>query len=237
MADVTRPGRSRVDGSARSPFLLNISPLSFPPASYRVTIRNSYCIPPLSCVGAVILRGGAMEDEFDDLTARERECLFLATRFMRPKEIAAQLGISPRTVETHLTRSAIKLGMLNSRDAAKLYADHLARYGSEKALTETIRLSNSLTFQSPMAPQIDAEQTADSEVRNVSVEMLEPTILEPLQGLRLWPRKGIISDDLSTIQLLILIAVGTILSAFAVIVVIAMFDAFNRLGTTLSSRS
>lgn len=47
------------------------------------------------------------------LTAREREVLDLAARGLHAKEIAASLGISPRTVEVHKTRVMEKLGVRN----------------------------------------------------------------------------------------------------------------------------
>lgn len=47
------------------------------------------------------------------LTAREREVLELAAQGLHAKEIAAALGISPRTVEVHKTRLMEKLGVRN----------------------------------------------------------------------------------------------------------------------------
>jgi len=47
------------------------------------------------------------------LTPREREVLEHAARGLHAKEIAAVLGISPRTVEVHKTRIMEKLGVRN----------------------------------------------------------------------------------------------------------------------------
>jgi RNA polymerase sigma factor (sigma-70 family) len=47
------------------------------------------------------------------LTAREREVLDHAAQGLHAKEIAAALGISPRTVEVHKTRIMDKLGVRN----------------------------------------------------------------------------------------------------------------------------
>ena len=47
------------------------------------------------------------------LTAREREVLEHAARGLHAKEIAAALGISPRTVEVHRTRIMEKIGVRN----------------------------------------------------------------------------------------------------------------------------
>jgi FixJ family two-component response regulator len=47
------------------------------------------------------------------LTPREREVLEQAAQGLHAKEIAARLGISPRTVEVHKTRIMQKLGVRN----------------------------------------------------------------------------------------------------------------------------
>ena len=47
------------------------------------------------------------------LTAREREVMEQAATGLHAKEIAATLGISPRTVEVHKTRLMAKLGVRN----------------------------------------------------------------------------------------------------------------------------
>ena len=47
------------------------------------------------------------------LTGREREVLEHAAQGLHAKEIAAALGISPRTVEVHKTRIMEKLGARN----------------------------------------------------------------------------------------------------------------------------
>lgn len=49
----------------------------------------------------------------EQLTAREREVLELAARGLHAKEIAASLGISPRTVEVHKARIMEKLDVRN----------------------------------------------------------------------------------------------------------------------------
>ncbi|WP_296812183.1 helix-turn-helix transcriptional regulator, partial [Thiocapsa sp.] len=47
------------------------------------------------------------------LTGREREVLGLLVRGRRTKEIAAELGISAKTVETYRGRLMLKLGIDN----------------------------------------------------------------------------------------------------------------------------
>ena len=68
-------------------------------------------------------------DKLGRLTPREREVLEQATRGLHAKEIAAVLGISPRTVEVHKTRIMEKLGV---RNVAELVRFALAAMPSER---------------------------------------------------------------------------------------------------------
>lgn len=54
------------------------------------------------------------------LTAREREVLEHAAKGLHAKEIAAVLGISPRTVEVHKSRLMEKLGARNLAELVRL---------------------------------------------------------------------------------------------------------------------
>ena len=62
--------------------------------------------------GDRLARSGDAE-KLATLTEREREVLEHAARGLHAKEIAAALGISPRTVEVHKTRIMEKLGVRN----------------------------------------------------------------------------------------------------------------------------
>jgi DNA-binding NarL/FixJ family response regulator len=55
-------------------------------------------------------------DAYDTLTTREREVLQLAAESSSASEIAARLGISPRTVETHRENLMRKLGLQSQTD-------------------------------------------------------------------------------------------------------------------------
>jgi RNA polymerase sigma factor (sigma-70 family) len=59
------------------------------------------------------LQRAAEAARLEVLTAREREVLQHAAQGLHAKEIAAKLGISPRTVEVHKTRIMQKLGVRN----------------------------------------------------------------------------------------------------------------------------
>ncbi len=55
-------------------------------------------------------------DAYEALTAREREILHLVARGYSASEIAAQLTVSPRTVETHRANVMRKLGFRSQTD-------------------------------------------------------------------------------------------------------------------------
>ncbi len=65
-------------------------------------------------------------DRYDTLTTREREVLHLAAEGYSQPEIAALLGISPRTAETHRTNLMRKLGLRTQTD--------LVRYAYERGV-------------------------------------------------------------------------------------------------------
>ena len=58
-------------------------------------------------------------DREDMLTAREREILHLAAEGLGNTEMAARLGISPRTAETHRARVMQKLGLRRLADLVR----------------------------------------------------------------------------------------------------------------------
>lgn len=67
------------------------------------------------------------DDAFIDLTARERECLRLTARPMSSKEIAAELSISPGTVDKYIESAKIKLGIRRRGAAAAALVEHERR--------------------------------------------------------------------------------------------------------------
>ena len=65
------------------------------------------------------------------LTSREREVLAHAAKGLHAKEIAAALGISPRTVEVHKTRLMAKLGVRNIAELVRFSVGMDARSDNE----------------------------------------------------------------------------------------------------------
>ena len=68
-----------------------------------------------------LMRERRIQDSYDMLTEREREILQLLAEGKSNKEVAAILGISPYTVETHRTNLMQKLGLHNTAEIV-LYA-------------------------------------------------------------------------------------------------------------------
>jgi two-component system response regulator FixJ len=72
-------------------------------------------------------QGQEMAERFSVLSAREREVLDLVVAGRQSKQIAAELGISPRTVEIHRANIMRKLGVANSAELVSFY------YGMRRA--------------------------------------------------------------------------------------------------------
>lgn len=92
------------------------------PAELREAVRavhrgRTFYSPPVADKLSAALRG-ELEDQqrqnaFERLTARERDVLVRVSNGLTSKEIAAELGISPRTVETHRESLMRKLDIRN----------------------------------------------------------------------------------------------------------------------------
>lgn len=84
-----------------------------------VAAGRRYLSPPLSdrAIEAYQEKArAAVLDKYETLTTREREVLQLAAEGHTSAEIAARLGISPRTAETHRTHLMHKLGLHTQAD-------------------------------------------------------------------------------------------------------------------------
>ncbi|MDA1322680.1 MAG: helix-turn-helix transcriptional regulator [Proteobacteria bacterium] len=64
-----------------------------------------------------------MNAKIDKLRPREREILLLVSHRLGDKEIAQQLGLSPRTVQNHLHRAYEKLGVSDRLQAARVLSN------------------------------------------------------------------------------------------------------------------
>ena len=78
-------------------------------AVQRVLAREQFVSPQLHHEPQAI--AGSAEKRKDPLTLREREVLQLLSEGRGNKEIGSELGISPKTAETHRARLMTKLGL------------------------------------------------------------------------------------------------------------------------------
>jgi RNA polymerase sigma factor (sigma-70 family) len=90
----------------------------FDDAQLRAGIESAFAQEEDRLAGEKARRADAAR--LERLTPREREVLQHAARGMHAKEIAAALGISPRTVEVHKTRIMDKLGVRNVAELVRV---------------------------------------------------------------------------------------------------------------------
>lgn len=83
-------------------------------------IRVSTRAPVASLASALVPGVVARRPAPARLTPREREILALVARGLAGKQVARQLGISPKTVERHKTRIFAKLGVPNQTAAVSV---------------------------------------------------------------------------------------------------------------------
>lgn len=103
-------------------YMLKTTPLGELISAIRLVHRGESVLD-VKATGKLVrhLRGGAPSPDFEPLQTRETVVLKLAAQGMSNKEIARELSISERTVQTHLLNVFRKLGV-NSRTQAVLYA-------------------------------------------------------------------------------------------------------------------
>jgi two-component system, LuxR family, response regulator FixJ len=90
----------------------------FDDAQLRSAIETAFALETERLNGAELRRADAAR--LERLTAREREVLEHAVNGLHAKEIAAALGISPRTVEVHRMRIMEKLEVRNIAELVRL---------------------------------------------------------------------------------------------------------------------
>ena len=96
-------------------------------AAVRAVVRgDSYFSPPIARLIAQELRGNARAgSSFFELSTREREVLQLIAEGFSAKEIAADLHVSIKTVESHRSNLMRKLGARKATDLVR----HAVRRG------------------------------------------------------------------------------------------------------------
>ncbi|MFN3837325.1 MAG: helix-turn-helix transcriptional regulator [Brevundimonas sp.] len=138
----------------------------------------------------------------DSLTTRESECVHLAGQGLEDKEIAAHLGISPRTVGNHLHRAYAKLGVSDRKLAAR-------------------RLSSVYSGASILIPNTDLDAVNDPT-------SAEPSDDAALQDMNAWPLPAPPRGALARIGIIVAGAAIALLFAIGIVtagmVVPSLFD-------------
>ena len=80
-------------------------------------------VPARGLMAALMVRHGAHDEELDRLSAREQEVMRLIARGYTYKEVAAELFISIKTVETHVSSVLRKLQLSNRTELTRWAAD------------------------------------------------------------------------------------------------------------------
>jgi len=113
---------------ARGYLLKDASPAEMRDAVRAVHAGETYFGPPIAARLTEGLRDARERERerraLDQLTGREREVLVGIAEGRTNKEIAAQLGISPRTVESHRESLMKKLGIRTVAGLTKLALEH-----------------------------------------------------------------------------------------------------------------
>lgn len=99
-------------------------------AIHAVVRGERYITPQLASDVLTALAEGRGPSEDAPLTPRQREVVALLAQGRTMKEVAAALGLSPRTVETHKYQVMQSLGLQTTAD--------LVRYAVEHGLTGTV---------------------------------------------------------------------------------------------------
>ncbi len=118
-----------IRAGARGYVTKSISPDALADAIRRVAEGDAVFSPRLAGFVLDTFAGtprGGVDPELDQLTAREQEALRLIARGYSYKEIASELSISVKTVETHVSSVLRKLQLSNRHE--------LARWASERRI-------------------------------------------------------------------------------------------------------
>lgn len=123
----------------------------------------------------------SLAERIGRLTPREKQCLRLVAVPMRTHEIAAELQLSPTTVDTYISSGFKKLGASDRNTAARLLVRH-------ESLPEKTR------YEFP---------GVDEAPRSSVIPVASPRFPFP------WPSQGRPRNDLTILQLIVATAVAT----------------------------
>lgn len=112
--------RRRMFGAGASAYVLKNDASAELVAAIRAVLRGEIYVSPNLPYRALAQPRRPAERDLENLTARERDVFCLLALGRRPGNIAATLGISVKTVESHRSRLMLKLGADNLADVIRL---------------------------------------------------------------------------------------------------------------------
>jgi DNA-binding CsgD family transcriptional regulator len=171
------------------------------------------------------------DDPTRKLSRRQRECLRLMGQLKSSKEIAIELNIRPRTVDSYLATAVTLLEATDRRHAARIFAEWDQFPLPQKLPTQTFRVADSPTIPSPFALHTKDEREPVSFFAEPSTPAGEfgfdnEKDRSPFKGMGRNP------DELTPIKRLVMIAIATLLCAIALAAIINLADALARLAKT-----
>jgi DNA-binding CsgD family transcriptional regulator len=187
-------------------------------------------------------------DRFDQLTARQRDCLRLVMQHQPSKEIARTLGISPNTVDQHIRAAMIILGAATRVAAAKSLFAYEGESHPQPLTSPSSGIAEHHPFQQNDTTFGDQEtgtgkamgsgnsatgffeEQVESRVRDYQTNYFAsyPQIA-PSAFRSVIPWDGRRQNDLTTVQRLGWIAIISIGTALAFGALLAGLDALSRL--------
>jgi DNA-binding NarL/FixJ family response regulator len=112
--------RRRMDDAGADAYVLKNDASAELVAAIQAVLREECYVSPTLRGQATPQPQRSAELDIESLTPREREVFRLLALGRRPKEIAATLGISVKTVETYRGRLLLKLGVANLAQLVKV---------------------------------------------------------------------------------------------------------------------
>jgi DNA-binding CsgD family transcriptional regulator len=173
------------------------------------------------------------------LTSQQRECL-MRSAFGNSKKIGRELGISPRTVDTHLRLAISTLGATDRKHAFELFKvwdaptqqklrSPCLQQGSEKSPRQTTRIDDLQTDQTSFPPTHDDGAEVQANILRDGASENETLFGWNMDAPR--PRRfleGIEPDDLKPRHRVLIIIIGAIMTIVALASTIAVAAVYDR---------
>jgi DNA-binding CsgD family transcriptional regulator len=173
------------------------------------------------------------DDPTRNLSRRQRECLRLMGELKSSKEIARELNIKPRTVDSYLATAVTILEATDRRHAARIFAEWDQFPLPQKLPSQTFRVADSPTIPSPFALHTKDEREPVSFFAEPSTLIGESGF--PPETPRL-PLKGMerILDELIPTKRLLVIIMAVPIFAIAIAAMLNLVVSFERLADILT---